>query len=53
LKDKTVVVTGGGKGIGRGIVLARTLRRAVVSAATRRLDAVVVELQALGVRHWP
>jgi NAD(P)-dependent dehydrogenase (short-subunit alcohol dehydrogenase family) len=51
LKDKTVVVTGGGKGIGRGIALAlaRCGAQVVVSGRdAEALDAVVVELQALG-----
>ncbi len=52
LKDKTVVVTGGGKGIGRGIALALARCGAQVVVSGRdaaALDAVVVELQALGV----
>lgn len=51
LKDKTVVVTGGGKGIGRGIALALARCGAQVVVSGRNaaaLDAVVAELQALG-----
>ena len=51
LKDKTVVVTGGGKGIGRGIALALARCGAQVVVSGRDAlapDAVVVELQALG-----
>ena len=51
LQDKTVVVTGGGKGIGRGIALALARCGAQVVVGGRNaaaLDAVVAELQALG-----
>ncbi|MCA0212620.1 MAG: SDR family oxidoreductase [Proteobacteria bacterium] len=51
LKDKTVVVTGGGKGIGRGIALALARCGAQVVVSGRdaaALDATVADLQALG-----
>ena len=51
LKDKTAVVTGGGKGIGRGIALALARCGAQVVVSGRdaaALDAGVVELQAIG-----
>ena len=51
LKDKTAVVTGGGKGIGRGIAmaLARCGAQVVVSGRdAAALDAVVARLQAIG-----
>lgn len=53
LQGKTVVVTGGGKGIGRGIsmAMARCGAQVVVSGRDRAaLDAVVDEMQALGVQ---
>jgi len=51
LQGKTVVVTGGGKGIGRGIALAaaRCGASVVVSGrAAQPLDACVAQMQALG-----
>jgi NAD(P)-dependent dehydrogenase (short-subunit alcohol dehydrogenase family) len=53
LHGKTVVVTGGGKGIGRGIAVALARCSAQVVASGRdaaALDATVAELQALGVQ---
>ncbi|MGB4829672.1 MAG: SDR family NAD(P)-dependent oxidoreductase, partial [Paracoccaceae bacterium] len=51
LKDRSVIVTGGSKGIGRGI--ARVFARAggkltVVGRDKAALDAVVAEMQAEG-----
>jgi NAD(P)-dependent dehydrogenase (short-subunit alcohol dehydrogenase family) len=53
LQGKTVVVTGGGKGIGRGIAMAmaRGGAQVVVSGRdTAALGAVVADMQALGVQ---
>lgn len=53
LQDKTVVVTGGGKGIGRGIAMAMARCGAQVVVSGRdagALDAVSSDLRALGVQ---
>lgn len=53
LQGKTVVVTGGGKGIGRGIAMAmaRCGARVVVSGRDGgALDAVVAAMQSMGVQ---
>lgn len=52
LEGKTVVVTGGGKGIGRGIAMAMARCGAQVVVSGRdaaALEAVVVDMTALGV----
>jgi len=51
LNDKTVVVTGGGRGIGRGIALSMAAAgaRVVVAGRSREaLDSAVAEMQDLG-----
>jgi NAD(P)-dependent dehydrogenase (short-subunit alcohol dehydrogenase family) len=53
LKDRTVVVTGGGRGIGRGISLAMAQAGANVVLTGRNadvLDATAAEVRALGVQ---
>lgn len=56
LRDKVVVITGGGTGIGRGIALEMARCGAHVVLASRtmaHLCAVATEVEALGVRALP
>ncbi|WNK00763.1 SDR family oxidoreductase [Thalassospiraceae bacterium LMO-JJ14] len=55
LKDKTVLVTGGSRGIGRAVALTLAAQGAHVAICGRTresLDAACAEIEALGVRAW-
>src|SRR5947209_1644605 len=56
LRDKVVLVTGGGTGIGRGIALGMASYGAHLVLASRNLDnlrVVATEVEAQGVRAFP
>ena len=56
LRDRVVLVTGGGTGIGRGIALGMAGYGAHLVLASRNLDnlrAVATEVEAQGVRALP
>lgn len=56
LHDKTAIVTGGGRGIGRNVALtlARAGANVAICGRTRdTLEATAEDLRALGVEAWP